>query len=135
MLFVRNSCPSYPQFSLVPKVLSLPSSKDAGLSSKGKFSTQLQPSCFAYCIKATVTRAKNVHLVWQHCCQTSLKAMLHVLLPTFKSGFCKLRLVVPGRKIFFTKKVQSCYTFYQPKANLFCSRGRNSTPVYGVTPA
>ena len=41
------------------QVLSLPSSKDPGLSSKDKFSTQLQPSCFAYCIKATVTRAER----------------------------------------------------------------------------
>ena len=57
--YATPSCPRYPQFSLVPKVLYLPSSKDPRLSCKGKFFTQLQPSCFAYCIKATVTWAKR----------------------------------------------------------------------------
>ena len=105
MVFVRNSCPSYPQFSLVAKVLSLPTLKDPGLSCKGKFSTQLQPSSVAYCInplklRSRAKRASCLGTLLKRCCTLYYP---YSKLSCKKSGFCKLRKVVARRKKEATK--------------------------------
>ena len=121
MVFVRNSCPSYPQFNLVPEVLSLPTSKDPGLSCKGKFSTRLQPSSFAYFIKATVTRAKRASglaTLLKRCCTLYYP---HLNRSCKKSGFCKSRKVFPGRKNSATNKYSHVTRFTSPRQNCFAA--------------
>ena len=77
---------------------------------------------------------KTVQLVLQHCCKTSWKAMLLVLLASFKPIFQQIRLLKGcenllekvGSSSTFCNKICSCFAFYRLKANLFCRKWRNS---------
>ena len=79
------------------------------------------------------TGSKSAHLVLKHWCKTSWKVMcwytthIQTCLATNQlvAGCTNLLQKVESSS-FFCDKICTCWVFYQPKANLFCSKWRNS---------
>ena len=79
------------------------------------------------------TGSKSAHLVLKHWCKTSWKVMcwytthIQTCLATNQVvAGCKNLLQKVESSSFFCDKICTCCVFYQPKANLFCSKWRNS---------
>ena len=69
------------------------------------------------------TGNKNVQLVLQHCCNARFTNHLQTCLVTNQVvAACEKLLQKVESYSTFCIKICTCYVFYQPKANLFCSK-------------